>query len=59
MVSQAFSEQKLNISEATCKAGDDGRSCNTFTFQVSDVNELRSLMASLARIKGVVQVERV
>jgi GTP pyrophosphokinase len=59
VVSQAFSEQKLNISEATCRAGEDGKSCNTFTFQVADISELRSLMAALSRIKGVVQVERI
>ena len=58
-VSQTFSAQKINIHEATCRANDDGRACNTFLFHVSDVSELRSLMAAIARLRGVVQVERI
>ena len=58
-VSQTFSAQKVNIAEATCRANDDGRACNTFTFQVSDTTQLRSIMTALAKLKGVVQVERV
>lgn len=57
-VSQAFSAQKINISEANCRAGDDGRACNLFTFPVSDIQQLKNVMRALAKVKGVVQVER-
>lgn len=57
-VSQAFSAQKINISEANCRAGDDGRACNVFTFPCADLGQLKSVMRALSRVKGVVEVER-
>ncbi|MEN9580793.1 MAG: hypothetical protein RJA70_3802 [Pseudomonadota bacterium] len=58
-VSEAFSSQKINLSEATCRASDDGNAQNVFTFMASDVAQLRALMRSLAKVAGVVSVERV
>jgi GTP diphosphokinase / guanosine-3',5'-bis(diphosphate) 3'-diphosphatase len=58
-VSQTFSAQKINISEANCRAGDDGRACNVFTFHVSDLTQLKTVMKALQRVSGVVEVERV
>jgi guanosine-3',5'-bis(diphosphate) 3'-pyrophosphohydrolase len=57
-VSQAFSTQKINISEANCRAGDDGRACNVFTFPCTDLAELKAVMRALTKVKGVVEVER-
>jgi len=57
-VSQAFSAQKINISEANCRAGDDGRACNIFTFPCTDLGQLKSVMRALGKVKGVVEVER-
>ena len=57
-VSQAFSAQKINISEANCRAGDDGRACNVFTFPCTDLAQLKAIMRALSRVKGVVEVER-
>lgn len=57
-VSQAFSAQKINISEANCRAGDDGRACNVFTFPCTDLGQLKAVMRALSRVKGVVEVER-
>ena len=57
-VSQAFSAQKINISEANCRAGDDGRACNIFTFPCADLSQLKSVMRALTKVKGVVEVER-
>ncbi|HEY5959508.1 MAG TPA: ACT domain-containing protein, partial [Polyangiaceae bacterium] len=59
VISQVFSAQRLNISEANCRAGDDGRACNTFTFSVSDLDQLRNLMRDIKKITGVLEVERV
>lgn len=58
-VSQTFSALKINISEANCRAGDDGRACNIFAFQVADLAQLKNVMKALGRIEGVVQVDRV
>ena len=58
-VSQTFSAQRINISEANCRASDDGRACNVFTFHVGDLNQLKNVMKALQKVSGVVQVERV
>jgi len=58
VISQVFSAQKLSINEANCRAGEDGRACNTFTFTVSDLNQLKSVMRDITKISGVVDVER-
>ena len=58
-VSQTFSAQKINISEANCRASDDGRACNVFTFHVSDLIQLKNVMKALTKVNGVVDVERV
>ncbi len=57
-VGQTFHEQGINISEANCRAGDDGRASNTFTFLCSDLAQLKSVMRQLQKIQGVVAVER-
>ena len=57
-VGQTFHEQGINISEANCRAGDDGRATNTFTFLCSDLAQLKSVMRQLQKIPGVVGVER-
>jgi guanosine-3',5'-bis(diphosphate) 3'-pyrophosphohydrolase len=57
-VGQTFSEQKINISEANCRAGDDGRAVNLFTFVCSDLTQLKLVMKALQKVKGVVVVER-
>ena len=58
-VSQTFSAQKINISEANCRAQDDGRACNVFTFHIGDISQLKNVMKALAKVAGVVDVERV
>ena len=58
-ISQAFSSQKINLSEANCRASDDGSAENVFTFLASDVSQLRGVMRALSKVQGVVSVERV
>ena len=43
-VGQTFSAQGINISEALCRAGDDGRAVNVFTFMCSDLDQLKGVM---------------
>ena len=58
-VSETFSAQKINISEANCRAHDDGRASNVFTFSCGDLDQLKKVMKALQKLKGVVDVERV
>jgi len=58
-VGQTFSGQGINISEATCRTGDDGRAVNTFTFVCGDLNKLKDVMRALQKVEGVVGVDRV
>jgi guanosine-3',5'-bis(diphosphate) 3'-pyrophosphohydrolase len=57
-VGHTFHEQGINISEATCRASDDGRAMNTFTFLCSDLAQLKNVIRQLQRIPGVMAVER-
>jgi len=58
-VGQTFSGQGINISEANCRAGDDGKAVNVFTFDCSDLGELKKVMRALQKVEGVVAVDRV
>ena len=57
-VGSTFSAQGINISEANCRAGDDGRAVNVFTFVCSDLTQLKAVMRALHKVQGVVAVER-
>jgi GTP pyrophosphokinase len=59
VVSQTFSAQSINISEANCRAGDDGRARNVFTFHCSDLSQLKNVMKALTKVNGVVEVSRI
>jgi GTP pyrophosphokinase len=57
-VGQTFMALGVNISEANCRAGDDGRAVNLFSFVCQDLVQLKSVMKALQKVKGVVTVER-
>ena len=57
-VSNVFTEAKISISEATCTSR-DGRAENVFQFRVNDLSKLRTIMRGVARLKGVLDVQRV
>ena len=59
IVSQTFSAQSINISEANCRAGDDGRARNVFTFNCTDLSQLKNVMRALSKVAGVVEVARI
>ncbi len=50
--------QGINISEANCRASDDGRAVNLFSFVCADLQQLKAVMKALHKVKGVVVVER-
>jgi guanosine-3',5'-bis(diphosphate) 3'-pyrophosphohydrolase len=57
-VSSVFSANNVSISEASCLSK-DGRAENLFHFRVGDIDRLREIMRGVARLKGVIDVERV
>ena len=57
-VGHTFSTQGINISEANCRASDDGRAVNVFTFVCQDLAQLKTVMRALQKVQGVVEVER-
>ncbi|MDP9037116.1 MAG: bifunctional (p)ppGpp synthetase/guanosine-3',5'-bis(diphosphate) 3'-pyrophosphohydrolase [Myxococcota bacterium] len=57
-VGQTFMGQGINISEANCRASDDGRAVNLFSFVCQDLQQLKNVMKALQKVKGVVVVER-
>ncbi|HEX7701991.1 MAG TPA: bifunctional (p)ppGpp synthetase/guanosine-3',5'-bis(diphosphate) 3'-pyrophosphohydrolase [Kofleriaceae bacterium] len=58
-ISQSFTDQGVNISQAHCRATDDGRAVNTFHALVRDLDQLKQVIRALSRIKGVFSVDRV
>jgi guanosine-3',5'-bis(diphosphate) 3'-pyrophosphohydrolase len=58
-ISQSFSDQGVNISQAHCRATENGRAVNTFHATVKDLDQLKGVIRALSRIKGVYSVDRV
>jgi GTP pyrophosphokinase len=58
-ISQSFTDQGVNISQAHCRATEDGRAVNTFHALVKDLDQLKTVIRALSRIKGVFSVDRV
>ena len=58
-VGQTFSDLKVNVIEANCRAGDDGRAISLFTFNCSDMTKLRDVMRAIGKVRGVTAVERI
>jgi GTP pyrophosphokinase len=57
-VSSVFSSNGVSISEASCLSK-DGRAENLFHFRVGDIDRLREIIRGVAKVKGVIDVERV
>ena len=57
-VSSVFSSNGISISEASCLSK-DGRAENMFHFRIGDIDRLREVMRGVAKLKGVIDVERV
>ncbi|MFZ1865936.1 MAG: bifunctional (p)ppGpp synthetase/guanosine-3',5'-bis(diphosphate) 3'-pyrophosphohydrolase [Polyangiales bacterium] len=57
-VSSVFTQNGVSISEASCLSK-EGRAENLFHFRVGDIDRLREIMRGVAKLKGVLDVERV
>ncbi len=57
-ISQSFNQLGVNISQANCRSLDDNRAVNTFSFNVADLEQLKTVMRALQRLSGVFSVSR-
>jgi GTP pyrophosphokinase len=57
-MSEAITDQGVNIREASARTMDDKKAVNIFEIEVRDTAQLRHVMNSLEKVKGVIQVER-
>ena len=57
-ISQSFTEQGVNISQAHCRTTEDGRAVNTFQVTVGHLDQLKTVLRSLTTIDGVVTATR-
>jgi len=58
-LSTELSATGVNLKEANCRAGEDGRAINLFTFTVTDLSRLKAVMRGLQKLEGVYEVERI
>lgn len=58
-ITDAITNQGVNISAAAVRTTEDKTAVNTFELQIKDVGQLRSVIKSLERLKGIISVERV
>jgi GTP diphosphokinase / guanosine-3',5'-bis(diphosphate) 3'-diphosphatase len=58
-LSTVFDNNHVNIREANCRTGTDGRAVNHFQFTVGDLAKLQTVMRGIAKVDGVLDVERV
>jgi GTP diphosphokinase / guanosine-3',5'-bis(diphosphate) 3'-diphosphatase len=59
LISQTFTDNAVNISQANCKVTDADRAINTFEVMIRDAEQLRKVMADIRGLKGVISVEKV
>ena len=57
-LSQSFNDLGVNITQANCRAMDDSKALNTFSFGVKDLDQLKGVMRALQRVGGVYSVTR-
>lgn len=57
-ISQTFTDNGINISQANCKVTGKDHAINTFEVLIKDADQLRKVLSKIKGIKGVVGVER-
>ena len=58
-ITQTFTGEKINISEAHCRTQDDGSAINTFEVMIADSAQLKGVIKKIQGISGVRHVARV
>jgi len=57
-LSQVFTDAGVNISQANCRVTGEDRATNDFEVMIKDINQLRTVVAHIKSVKGVIGVER-
>ena len=58
-MTEAITGQGVNIAQATARTTEDYKAINTFDLAITGVEQLRHVLKSLERVKGIISVERV
>lgn len=58
-ITDAITNEKVNISAASIQTMDDQTAVNLFDLEIKDINQLRNVMKAISHIKGIISVERV
>ena len=57
-MTDAITHQGVNIAQATIRTSEDQKAINVFDVVITNVTQLRQVMKSLEKVKGVISVER-
>ena len=58
-ITDAITNEKVNISAASVHTMEDQTAVNTFDLEIKDINQLRNVMRAIEHLKGIISVERV
>lgn len=58
-MTEAITSQGVNITQATSRTMEDQKAINTFDVEITNVGQLRHVLKSLEKIKGIISVERI
>lgn len=58
-MTEAITSQGVNITQATSRTMEDQKAINTFDVEITSVGQLRHVLKSLEKVKGIISVERV
>ncbi|MDP2600295.1 MAG: bifunctional (p)ppGpp synthetase/guanosine-3',5'-bis(diphosphate) 3'-pyrophosphohydrolase [Deltaproteobacteria bacterium] len=58
-MTEAITSQGVNIAQATARTTEEHNAVNTFDVEITGVEQLRHVLKSLERVKGIISVERV
>ncbi len=58
-MTEAITSEGANIAGASIRINDDKTALNSFDVEIKDLTQLRNVMKSLERVKGIISVERV
>ncbi len=57
-MTEAITSQGVNIAQATARTTEEHNAVNTFDIEITGVDQLRHVLKSLERVKGIISVER-
>ena len=58
-MTDAITHHGVNIAQATVRTTEEHQAVNTFEVEITDLNQLRKIIQSLEKVKGIIAVERV